>query len=168
MNGNEAFEGLNSAFDTDFKGDDIDKLENEVKVLQERKETFKTSIDIEDEDYLKGELKSLIVTSKIVLEKLQTEIKIGSGPGMYDVYTNLLNSITNQLKELRQLNQAVAKVLLEKNKKKTIQDLGENGKISLTANQLMDMISTASEKSEMNRIEADFVIDDSDDLMKDK
>jgi hypothetical protein len=171
----EAFEGLDTAFNTEYKEDkqnslitasknEVQELQDEIKDLELKKDEIKSNIRIEDEEYLKTEIKSLMWTSKSVLERLESDIKIGSEARMYEVFGGLVNSLTMLMKELRNLNESIIKIKLEQNSKKTLSELGQNDKIALSSNQLAEMILAASEKSEFNKIEADFEIDDSDDL----
>jgi len=168
-----AFEGLDDAFDTEFEEDtefiDISPEDdtvptNEVAVRDRPNipmELTKDDNTIRDTDFVSHEIKGLIESSKSVLDKLDADIRIGSQPRMYEVYSQLTNSITAQLKELRQLHESVAKMKINQSKIK-LSDVGTSDKIQMTSEQLLDMIDKAKENSEIKQIDADFEVDDED------
>lgn len=161
-----AFGGLNTAFDTNYedRSDDHQKnalqiIKNEVAEIEERKENIRTGlIEMKDSYFLETEIKSLVLSSRSVLQRLDIEIKVGSNARMFEVYADLLNAITNQYKELRQLNESVAKLNVDQNKKSN--DTHGNDKITLTADQLLEMVNSASKNSQLNKIDAQFTIED--------
>lgn len=163
---NNPFKGLDETFDTSYDEKEakkqVAKIENNIKEIDTKKKDLKNNLVVmNDVPYIKEELMTLISSSKNILEKLEDDIKVGSPARMYEVYATLLNSITNELKELRQLNYDAAQLEIEQNKKKSLSELNPNDKVLLSSDALLDMISTASKQSEMNRIDADFEIQDS-------
>ena len=168
-----AFEGLDDAFDIEFEDGaqlldnipDDDSVSSTAITVHERPnipmEVTDDDKSIRDSDFVSHELKGLIESSKTVLDKLDADIVIGSQPRMYEVYSQLTNSITAQLKELRQLHESVAKMKINQGKMK-ISDVGSNDKIQLTSDQLLKMLDKAKEHSEMNKIDANFKVDDED------
>lgn len=163
---NNPFKGLDETFDTSYDEKEtkkqVAKIEDSIKEIDTKKKDLKKNLVVmNDVPYIKEELMTLISSSKNILEKLEDDIKVGSPARMYEVYATLLNSITNELKELRQLNYDAAQLEIEQNKKKSLSELNPNDKVLLSSDALLDMISTASRQSEMNRIDADFEIQDS-------
>ena len=160
-----AFDGLNTAFDTSYEDDAeevkaVQVIENEIADIEKRKNDVKSGlIQMDDADFLTKEIKSLVLSSRDVLQRLDDEIKIGSNGRMWEVYAGMMNAISNQYKELRQLNESVVKFNIEQ-KHKNIGDVQGGDKIALTADQLLDMVRAASEKSEINKVEANFTIED--------
>lgn len=163
-----AFDGLNTAFNTSYDHDDVDAedvkavqvIENEIADIEKRKNDVKTGlIEMQDSDFLTKEIKSLVLSSRGVLQRLDDEIKIGSNGRMWEVYAAMMNAISNQYKELRMLNESIVKFSMEQ-KHKNINDIQGNDKIALTADQLLDMVKAASDKSEMNNVKAEFTIED--------
>lgn len=162
-----AFEGLDDSFDTKFENEkslveaerrEIQELQDEMDSIEERKNKIKNTLQIEDSGYLNKEIKACIYSARSVLDRLDSDIKIGSSARMYEVYAALLNSITAQYKELRQLNEAIVKINMDQNKK-SFSNMKADENISLTANQLLIMIKTASDNSEIKKIEAKFEIE---------
>ncbi|MFW6219658.1 MAG: hypothetical protein ACOCZ5_00135 [bacterium] len=164
---NEAFKGLDKIFETSAalcdEQNEIVDIKKEISTIDDKKNNIKQNLVVmNDVSYIKEELIGLISSSKNILEKLEDDIKVGSPARMYEVYASLLNSITNELKELRQLNYEVAQLEVEQHKKKTLDDLqNPKDKILLSSSALLDMIHSAGKVSEMNKIEADFKIEDS-------
>jgi len=163
---NNPFKGLNENFDTSYDEKEtkkeISKIENNIKDIDTKKKELKKNLVVmNDVPYIKEELMQLITSSKSILEKLEDDIKVGSPARMYEVYATLLNSITNELKELRQLNYDAAQLEIEQNKQKSLSELNPNDKVLLSSSALLDMIHSAGKVSEMNRIEVDFEIEDS-------
>ena len=168
-----AFEGLDEAFDTEFEEDTVftdeipedDKVPTTAVAVRDRPnvpmEVTEDDKTMRDTDFVSHEIKGLIESSKSVLDRLDADIRIGSQPRMYEVYSQLTNSITAQLKELRQLHESVAKIKIDQGKLK-VSDVGDSDKIQLTSDQLLDMIDRAKERSEIKEIDADFEVDDED------
>ena len=119
------FEGLTSAFNTTFKMEDkdveelINNTEQQVQLIEEKKNELvlnKKELMIKDQTFLETELKSLIINTRTMLSKLESEIKIGSKSGYFDSYAKLSTAVANQLKELREFNVAVVQMELERTK----------------------------------------------------
>jgi len=101
----------------------------------------------------------LIKTSQNVLETAATDIKIGASPRAIESYARLSDSITNQFHELVELNKTLLQLYnmshIEDNLKET-----NNSVIPMTMTQIVDMISSAQKSSELNRIDAEFKIEE--------
>ena len=171
-------EEINTELNKEFKSNVRDpelknKAENvfevaqqEIYEIEERKEDIQNqlvSAKIKDVDFLTHEIKSLILSTKRVLGTLEKDIKIGSSARMYEVYAGLVNAITAQYKELRQLNEAVAKFIIE-NKKQNLDEKKEEHKMVLNSNEMLDMYMQVQKDSQLNAIDADFEITENYDL----
>jgi hypothetical protein len=168
---NSGFEGLDDALDIDY---DVDKEIDEVATRTEKLEKSKyeiakkprDEINISDQEYLVMELKMIIANSRNILEVLEQDIKIGTQPRYHEVYATLTKSVIDGLKELRELNQSVANLEIQKEKlelKKVnpngSMQIGTQVNMNLTGKDLFKMIKQAKSESELNVIEADFEID---------
>jgi len=145
-------------------------VQNEVVTINEKKEELEnalTTARIKDSNFLEKEIKGLILSSKRVLETLEKDIKIGAPPRMYEVYATMLNAITGQYKELRSLNESIAKFVLE-NKKQNLEETKEDHKLVLNSNDALNMYIKAKELSQMDRIDADFTIVDEDEINREE
>jgi hypothetical protein len=138
----------------------ITELQTEVQNIDNRKDLIEESINrakINDAGFLEREIKSLILSSRRVLETLEKDIKLGSQPRMYEVYATLLGAITGQYKELRNLNESIAKFVIE-NKKQNLEEVKEDHKMMLSSDDALDMYMNAKSVSQMDSISAEFEI----------
>jgi hypothetical protein len=157
--------------DKDLKSKSTDLMESvqqEVDTINTKKEEIEnalTTARIKDSNFLEKEIKGLILSSKRVLETLEKDIKIGAPPRMYEVYATMLNAITGQYKELRNLNESIAKFIIE-NKKQNLEEVKEDHKLILNSNDALDMYMKAKEDSQMDGIEAEFNVIDDDEIKR--
>jgi len=141
----------------------MESVQQEVAAINTKKEEIEnalTSARIKDSNFLEKEIKGLILSSKRVLETLEKDIKIGASPRMYEVYAVMLNAITGQYKELRSLNESIAKFVLE-NKKQNLEEVKEDHKMVMNSNDALSLYMKAKEESTMGEIDTDFqILDD--------
>ncbi len=124
---------------------------------------------LSDETYIREKMMNLIETSTRVLHKLEDEIKIGSGDRTFEVFSELADSVNKQLATLTDMNAAVEKAKVERRKLKIKEQKGvgqggtsPNGLVSMTATQIAEMIRSASDNSQLKRIDAEFKIENID------
>lgn len=91
---------------------DIDLSEKQVEDATKRINEIKTSAaeqkySLEDKEYIRAELQSLIELNRTVLETLGENCKLGAPPRMYEVYSSLSNTVANNLMDLAKLNQTM-------------------------------------------------------------
>jgi hypothetical protein len=161
----EGFEGLTSAFDLDqdenFKNE-IKKVETNLQLIETKKADIVNRINaqlvFQDQEFIQTELRSLIMSARTVMYKVEQDIKIGADARKIEVYAKLIEAIGKQYQSLIELNKNIFDAKVQTGEL-DINNIGNN-KISLSSEQLLDMINKASERSEMNRIEADFVVND--------
>jgi hypothetical protein len=113
---------------------------------------------IEDKEWLQYEIKDLMSNGKLVLQKLQADLKIGCSPRMYEVYASLMNSVIMSQKELRELNKMVYDIELfqvDPNEGKSKTQVN----INLTGKELLAMINNAKDNSQMNSVSTEFTIE---------
>jgi len=146
----------------------MNEIKNDVLEIDTMMSNINTNIpnalstaNIRDSEFLEREIKSVLLSSKRVLGTLEKDIKIGAAPRMYEVYATLLGAITNQHKELRNLNESVAKFIIE-NKKQNLEEVKEDHKMMLSSNDVLDMFINAKNDSNMGAIDADFDVMDTD------
>lgn len=157
--------------DEDLKGKSVDLMtgvQQEVMDINNKKEELTTALTtarIKDSNFLEKEIKGLILSSKHVLETLEKDIKIGAPPRMYEVYATMLNAITGQYKELRSLNESIAKFVIE-NKKQNLDEVKEDHKMVLNSNDALELYQQAKKASQMDAIEADFDVIDDDEIQR--
>jgi len=162
----EGFEGLTSAFN--INDDDLKKMISEVDKDMSLIETKKSEIELkvksptsllQDQEFLRTELRSLIMSARTVMYKVEQDIKIGTDNRKIEVYSGLIEAIGKQYTSLLELNKTIFNAQVEVGAV-DIKNIGANNKISLSSEQLLDMINKASEGSQMNAIEATFEVED--------
>lgn len=158
---NESFDKISEELGTTFSADDIDGMKEELAIIDSKKTDLIEKIDDEsltDEGFLRTELKTLIIGARIVLQKVQSDIKIGTPAKTVEAYAKLLAEVRDTYKELRELSLSVHDAKKDLGKI-DINNVG-NKKIPLTANQLLELVEKAKENSEMNKIDANFEIEE--------
>jgi len=133
----------------------------ETKSISDFSSVTEDSFSIVDAEYIANELKDLITKSKQVAATLQKEIKIGAEARMYEVYSDIANSISSTLDKLVGLNKEVVSAKSLKLKKKLIDVVGDKQSqgIVITPQQLMEMVDMAKNSSQIKEIDAKFIID---------
>jgi hypothetical protein len=170
---NEQFENLNNALNTEFQVNNKDKmiqqiqdLKNQIQKLENNKSESSSddNLKVKDENFLTKQLQELIINSRLMLTKLEEEIKVGSPPKMWEVYAKLQDSLSNQIKELRELNKLSTNLEIEKIKNKVTswKNLQEGQKIALTPSQLSELVDNAKKNSQLNKIDTEFKIEEED------
>lgn len=170
MEENSSFDNLDAALDTDFVTDDentnkaLARLEEKKNELVQRAEST-DDIRIEDAEYMRYELKMLIMNSLCVLEKLSQDIQIGSKVREHEVYFSGVGSVRDIIKELRELDKNIADLKLAKQKTEKAESgkLNNNGTINnfyVSNEELEEMMDHASKNNSLNDVEAKFQIND--------
>ena len=159
----EGFEGLSSAFNVEEFDDKIDSINNDMATIENKKnelvEKVKTPIVFQDQEFIQSELRSLIMSARTVMYKVEQDIKIGADNRKIEVYAKLVESIGKQYQSLLELNKSIFDAQVQTGQI-NIEDIGENNKISLSSDQLLGMIQKASESSALNKIDAVFSVDE--------
>jgi hypothetical protein len=159
----EGFESLSSAFNVDNKDEEFKKIIQEVDSIENKKnaiiaQTSTIPILFQDQDFIRTELRSLIMSARTVMYKVEQDIKIGADNRKIEVYAKLLESIGKQYTSLIELNKNIFDAQFQTGSV-DLKNIGTN-KISLSSDQLLDMINKAGEGSQMHAIEAKFSIED--------
>jgi len=130
---------------------DLKKKELQQQVIE------KKQVAIKDQEYLLFEIKSLIQITLSVLERLDQDLKIGSESRKFEVFATLTNSVTMQLKELRELNKMIADMEIfnnpEMNKPTT------NVNIEMSGKDLLDWMEKIQSEREIDRIDTSFNVE---------
>ncbi len=157
-----AFDKISESLGTSFSAaPDFQHVQTELDSFEQKTNELKTflkekdELTLEDEKYLSLETKLLIQGGKTVLDKLQEEIKQGSSPRIFEVYSQLLGSVLGGLRELRELNKMVLDI-------KKINMITSDPTPKTQVNVFMDsksmseLIKKAKEDSSMNAIDGSF------------
>lgn len=136
------------------------EIENEIQEFEKKKNEIakmceKVDLTLEDKDYLQMETRTLIQNGRIVLDKLQGEIKQGSSPRMYEVYSVLLSTIMTGLRELRELNKLVLEI--EKRNRDSVPGIpGATLNVFLTSKDMVQMLKKAKQENSLNAVDGEF------------
>lgn len=152
----EGFEGLSSAFDVE----DLEQAEQEMAVIENKTQVIETQLKqpvvLQDQNFIRNELKNLILSTMAIKTKVEKDIKIGAEPRKIEVYAKLVESINKTINSLTEMNKVAFEAALSINQI-GIGDIGSN-KISMTSDQLSDMLERARDNSQMKNIDATFEI----------
>lgn len=77
-------------------------LEKEVKAA-----TATQRYDLEDKAYMKAQLKALITDNRAVLDCIETQLKIGTNPHLFEVYAALSKTVSDNVMRLAKIDQMV-------------------------------------------------------------
>lgn len=187
------FDKINDSLDTNFdevaatKAVDnavtkVEEIKTKKDELVEKVQTMVTSKEqkytLEDKEYIKFELQSLIENNKQVMMNLQNELKIGAPPRIYETFAILSNSTAGIIKELLALNRQITNYQVieseQKDKKELtlkqieVKTLSSNSQqansitnvsnniLMLDYNQMSKILQEAKSKSALNKIDAKF------------
>lgn len=185
---NDEFNKINDSLNTDFDEitskaiNKVEEIKTKKNELVEKVQTMVTAKDqkytLEDKEYIKFELQSLIENNKQVMMNLQNELKIGAPPRIYETYAILSNSTANVIKELLALNRQITnyqvieqdqntkkeltlKAIEVKSKNNNIQQADSitnvsNNVLMLDYTQMSKILEEAKNKSSLNSIDATF------------
>lgn len=99
---------------------DIELSEQQVEDTSSRINEIKTNIaeqkyTLEDKEYIRAELQSLIEINRSVLETLSEQCKMGAPPRMYEVFATLSNTVSTNLMSLAKLDQTITDYQVKEN-----------------------------------------------------
>jgi hypothetical protein len=171
MNDNDLFSNLNTALNTSFITSsseiNLSAIDKQIQVIEDKKKeiiTFandkKDVMTLKDQQYLEDNIKEVIELSLKSLRIVQMDIRIGVSPRVIECFSQLSDSLVNQIRELRELGRQALELKLLSNGGEI--DKPKNDNIVMSSSQLMFLISEAKNNSELNKIDAEFKIQDED------
>lgn len=154
---------------------DIELSERQVEDTSTRINEIKTSIaeqkyTLEDKEYIRTELQSLIELNRSVLETLSDQCKMGAPPRMYEVFATLSNTVSTNLMSLAKLDQTITdyqvkesdenlrkdaiaekqKMLIAKANNGNVPSLTQiNNTYNFTSNDMLNMLKSLDLKNEV-------------------
>lgn len=148
-----------SVLDTTF----IDSTKKEVVELQTKKNEVKLSmtelslLDIEDREYIRNNIKMLITSTEMVLERLNEGVRIGATGAMIEGIAQVINAVAGLYKELREINTSFVKLNIEAAKLKLKEPKDNAGgfsadgnKITMTTKQLFQLVKDSQKDAKEN------------------
>lgn len=154
---------------------DIELSERQVEDTSTRINEIKTGIaeqkyTLEDKEYIRTELQSLIELNRSVLETLSDQCKMGAPPRMYEVFATLSNTVSTNLMSLAKLDQTITdyqvkesdenlrkdaiaekqKMLIAKANNGNVPSLTQiNNTYNFTSNEMLNMLKSLDLKNEV-------------------
>lgn len=102
----DIFDTLKNEFNIDEeKAEAVSEAPKYIEKVEQNIKNQKYNID--DIEYMKMEIKTLIATNQTVLAGLADQLKIGCPPHMYEVFRNMSEAISNQIMKLFQLHKQI-------------------------------------------------------------
>ena len=154
-------ESLNTTFVT--SGDaEFAELEKDLVAFEAKKHELqefvakRKELTLEDAGYLQLEHKTLYQNARLVLDKLQTEIKQGSSPRMYEVYAQLMSTAMTGLKELRELNKLILEIARHNNSINEVKNPSTVNVFVGNSKDMLEMVKRAKEANSLNAVDGTF------------
>ena len=154
---NPSFEKIGDVLDSSFDGEEV--IEDVKEIIEEKKSLVQSKgLTLDDAEYMKDKIQNTISGLEKILKILEGDIKIGTAPRYYEVYSTMQTAKMNSIKELREMNKIILDLKVKLNKKDGPKNLTVN--YNLTSKDVSKMIEDAKEKNSLNKIKADFKIED--------
>lgn len=131
---------------------EIAKLEKDVKVLTQR-------YDLEDRAFMKAQLKSLIADNRAVMDCIESQLKIGVNPHLFDIYANLSKTVADNVMRLAKIDETITNY-------KIIEDKGTGNIKHDVAKEQGQPGASPSQPGAVNMQINNYNIGDSSDLLK--
>lgn len=141
----------NLEFDDDAANELENKLENTRKAVSEMKEEFNRIKELDDDDFTKSILKSLVEKSMTMLTAIQLEIEdnpTGRGVETAATMVSAINSVVDNFNKVKVYNQKldIEKEKLELRKASVQSGIGHSGNTNVLVcgdtNQILDMLAS--------------------------
>lgn len=155
---NNIFDNISESLDTSFDGEEVQELVD-VKNQALKCQDISSDVFLDDEDYIRTELMSLISTLEVAIDKMQQNLKIGSHARDNEVFGQLCNAKVNAVKELTAMNKAKLDAKVKLNKVKISQNMNVTNNI-MSSSDLLKFVNDASKNSSLKGIKAKFKIED--------
>ena len=81
--------------------------EDHKQIVALEKEVKLQRYDLEDRAYMKAQLKALISDNRAVLDCIESQLKIGTNPHLFEVYGNLSKTVSDNIMRLAKIDQMV-------------------------------------------------------------
>lgn len=97
----------------DEEGPSIADLKSRVKkdhneiVAFEKEVKIQQRYDLEDRAYMKAQLKSLISDNRAVMDCIESQLKIGVNPHLFDIYANLSKTVADNIMRLAKIDETI-------------------------------------------------------------
>lgn len=149
---------LNTTYVSADTKKEISEVKNETKALvKETKE-----VEFKNKEYILKKFKNLIDKGTNTLNTLSDDIRVGSSGAQYMAMADLVKSMTLSIKEYFNVNKEIyeQELMIEQSQQAQEPNPDEEKKLLMTSTQLKEMMDLAKKEAELNKIDAEFIIDD--------
>jgi hypothetical protein len=160
----EGFEGIMKALN--IENDDnlkqvVANVEKTIEVIENKRNEIDVTANntFPDQEFISTELRSLISSARSVMTKVENDIRIGAEPRQIEVYAKLIEAIGKQYSCLIELNKSIFDAQVKNNLLQPPPPPENDNKITLSPEELLDMMIKAKQKSQLNSIDAHFEIE---------
>lgn len=190
-----AFDKIANKFDTSFEKkiesaavtnsmahQKLENTKNELAVVDQEKNELSQkigeisnlpSVDVKDREFIESKCKKMIDRCEKIMDHLDNDIgeegqsiPLAQRPRFYEAYATMVNAISIQVRELRELNKMVMGIEMVNNEqlaKQIEQEQNEQRKVkeksvSLTMTELAEFIKKADTNNQLNAVDATFEI----------
>lgn len=163
---------LADAFDIELSEQQV--AESTTRINEISANVADQKYNIEDKEYIRAELQSLIELNRKVLETLSEQCKLGAPPRMYEVFSTLSNSVASNLMNLANIDKIVTDYQVKETDEKMRIDaankrlalinsknrasgspgtLIQNNTYNFTSNEMLSMLKKIEQPAQITEIE---------------
>ncbi len=173
----DPFSKLCETFDMDStEAQAVEKIDDNKKRIVALGDSVssKQKYDLQDKEYIRFELQSLIEENRVILQALGEQCKAGAAPRLFEVYATLSTAVRESLRELRDINKTITDYQVTEDREQLKQDALELKKkaatptnaiatdggtvniqnnLSLTSQQMLDMLKDLNLPTKETKLE---------------
>lgn len=157
---NNVFNNISDTLNTEFEGEHIKEIEDVKTQLDKCSEIIKnenSDVYMDDGDFIRENIKSLITNIETAMNTIQQDVKIGAQPRTIEVFGQLANAKTNAIKELITMNKILVNARLKEAKNASPKQVTINNRnLNISSSNMLKMVKEASEKNSLKGIKATF------------
>lgn len=124
----DPFSNLCETFDMDDTeakvNEKLDDNKKRIVALGDAVST-KQKYDLQDKEYIRFELQSLIEENRSILQALGEQCKAGAAPRLFEVYATLSTAVRESLRELRDINKTITDYRVTEDREELKKDIFE-------------------------------------------
>ncbi len=164
METNPSFEKMANALNSEYKPENED-VKEQYEIIESKKNelvevTEKNEISLQDKEFLQNSLKDLIKSNNDLLTLLRDDIKIGANPRQVEVYAKFNDSVTNQLKELKELNKTIMDTEVLQDNISPDNNKGGDVNIQMSGKEMLEFYKEFKKENSLDKVDAEFEVEE--------
>jgi hypothetical protein len=167
MQSNSSFDKLSSALNCEFTSSASNDIDKQLETIKDKNTQISTlvkdkkSLSLKDHEFIDKQLKDVMKMTKNIMDSLSSEIKIGTSPRTYEVYGELSSAYVEQIQTLIQSNKLRADMeIMSGAADESLKPKNDN--VNMSSSDLMKLILSAQQNSQLNAIDAEFLVEEGD------